>query len=254
MATPRTMPARVSRFLLPKEGAGFEECEDAVGVNAATQRFALADGATEAFDAGSWARALAEGWVVTEPAPLTREGFKAWVAEAGGRWHEGWAGRELPWYAEEKARAGSFAAFVGLAFEADAGGWRWRAVAVGDACLIQRRGGLVVTAVPLSDSSEFGACPALVPSRAAALDAALARAVMASGEAAAGDLFLLLSDAAAAWFLRLSAARDALAEEFDSLLAASENESLAALIRRERAAGRLKDDDVAALRVAVVGA
>jgi hypothetical protein len=236
---------------MPKDGASFEECEDAVGVNVGAGRFALADGATEAFDAGRWARALAAGWVEREAAPLTAEELRPWVAEEGRRLQEGWAGRELPWYAEEKARGGSFAAFVGLGFEEAAGGLRWRAVALGDACLVQRRGRAVLAAAPLDDPEEFNASPVLVPSREAALEGALARAVTAAGAAEAGDVFLLLSDAAAAWFLRLSGAADPLLEEFDSLLAASENEALAALFRAERAAGRIKDDDVAVVRVAI---
>lgn len=250
MKMTRTMPVRVSQFLLPKEGAGPEECEDAVGVNVGALRFALADGATEAFDAGNWARALAAGWVESEGEALSVGEFGRWAAEAGRRWRAGWEGRELPWYAEEKARAGSFAAFVGVGLEGDG---RWRAVALGDACLVQSRGGNILTALPLSDPAEFGAAPVLVASRAAALEGALGRAVAASGEAAPGDVLLLLSDAAAAWFLKLSRAGDALAEEFDSLLAASENDLLAALFGRERARGRIKDDDVALVRIAFEG-
>jgi hypothetical protein len=247
---PQSTRLRAQHFLMPKDGAGVEECEDAVGVNVGAGRFALADGATEAFDAGSWARALASGWVGREEAVSVGE-FRAWVLEEGKRFEEAWAGRELPWYAEEKARAGSFAAFVGVSFAETAGGVRWRAVALGDACLVQRRGGAVVRALPLSDPEEFNASPVLVPSRGAALDGALQRAVEAEGAARAGDLFLLLSDAAAAWFLKLSLAADPLLEEFDSLLAASENGALAALIRAERAAGRIKDDDVAVVRIRI---
>jgi len=236
---------------MPKEGAGAEECEDAVGVNVEALRFALADGATEAFDAGSWARALAEGWVRAEAAPLAVEEFRRWVASEGGRLRESWAGRELPWYAEEKARAGSFAAFVGVGFEEEGRGLRWRAVALGDACLVQLRGGAMLAAMPLSRAEEFNSSPALVPSHEAALGGALAHAVTAGGAAAAGDTFLLLSDAAAAWFFKLFEGRAPLLEEFDSWLAASENEALAGLFRREREAGRIKDDDVAVVRVKI---
>ncbi|MDQ3805786.1 MAG: hypothetical protein M3416_18395 [Acidobacteriota bacterium] len=244
---------RASHFVMPKEGAGLDECEDAVGLDVEGGRFAVADGATEAFDAGSWARALAEGWVGMEAAPLTVEEFKAWVAEEGKRLQESWSGRRLPWYAEEKARAGSFAAFVGLSFEGAGSGLRWRAIALGDACVVQRRGGAVRAAMPLSRAGEFNSCPALVPSHGAALEAALAHAVTAGGGAAAGDTFLLLSDAAAAWFFKLFEERAPLLEEFDSWLAASDNGALAGLFRRERDAGRIKDDDVAVVRVAVEG-
>jgi hypothetical protein len=244
---------RVSQFLAPKEGAGLDECEDAVGVNVAALRFALADGATEAFDAGSWARALAVSWVEREVAALTVEEFKAWAAGEGESLRESWEGKKLPWYAEEKARAGSFAAFVGVSFEAGGGGLSWRSIALGDACLLQRRGREILAATPLVRAEEFNSSPALVPSQEAALDAALSRVVTAGGEAEAGDIFLLLSDAAAAWFLKLSEERAAVLEEFDSLLAASENEALAALLRRERGAGRIKDDDVAAVRIKIEG-
>lgn len=242
---------RVSQFLLPKEGAGAEECEDAVGVNLEARRFAVADGATEAFDAGSWARALAGGWVGGEGERLTVEGFGAWAAGEGERLRESWAGRKLTWYAEEKARAGSFAAFVGVGFGAEGGRLLWRSIALGDACLVQRRGRRVLAATPLAGAGEFNSSPALVPSHAAALGGALARAVVAGGEAEPGDTFLLMSDAAAAWFFRLSESGAVLLEEFDSLLAASDNEALAALLRSERAAGRIRDDDVAIIRIAV---
>jgi hypothetical protein len=249
--SPEGPPIRASHFIMPKEGASLDECEDATGLNVEGGRFALADGATEAFDAGSWARALAEGWVGAGGAPLTVEEFKAWVAGEGRRLQESWSGRELPWYAEEKARGGSFAAFVGLSFEGERGGLRWRAIALGDACVVQRCGGAVRAAMPLSRAEEFHSSPALVPSHGAALEAALAHAVTAEGTAEAGDTFLLLSDAAAAWFFKLSGERAPVLEEFDSRLAASDNEALAGLFRRERGAGRIKDDDVAVVRVAV---
>jgi hypothetical protein len=251
MTAKRSPRILVSKFLMPKEGAGAEECEDAFGVNAEALRFAVADGATEAFDAGSWARTLARGWAGARAGVLTPGEFRAWVAEEGARLRGGWEGRKLPWYAEEKARAGSFAAFVGLAFEAGPRGLRWSALAVGDSCLVRRRGGRVRASLPLSSHTEFNSCPVLVPTHEAALDAALQHLQTAGGAAERGDTFLLLSDAAAAWFLEQSAAGAARVEEFDSRLAASDNEALAELLRAERRAGRLKDDDVAAVRVAV---
>lgn len=245
--------ARVSHFLMPKEGAGLGECEDAVGVNVEGRRFAVADGATEAFDAGRWARTLAEGWAGAGGARLTLKEFGAWVASEGERLRESWAGRELPWYAEEKARGGSFAAFVGLGFEGAGRELRWRAIALGDACLVQLRGGTILAAMPLGRAEEFDSRPPLVPSHAGALGAALARAATAEGAAEAGDTFLLLSDAAAAWFFKLCGEQSPLLAEFDSRLAASDNEALAALVRRERAANRMRDDDVAAVRILIVG-
>ncbi|HEX8293828.1 MAG TPA: hypothetical protein VF570_18835, partial [Pyrinomonadaceae bacterium] len=91
--------------------------------------------------------------------------------------------------------------------------------------------------------------PPLVPSGEHSREAALARLVEREGRAEPGDTFLLMTDALSAWYLEASARRDPRAEQFDSLLAASENGPLSELVRRERAAARMKDDDVAVVRV-----
>jgi hypothetical protein len=236
-------------FLLPKEGSGAEECEDAFAWSADSRRFAVADGATEAFDARRWAVRLAETWVAAESAPLTVEEFRPWLAEQGEWLRASWEGRKLSWYAEEKRRAGSFAAFVGLRLEERGRRVRWDAVALGDSCLVQTRGGRVETAMPVSAHEEFNSAPPLVPSNEAVREAALAKLVSAGGEAERGDVFLLMSDALSAWYLESLSKSDGRAAQFDSLLAASENELLARLLRGERESKRLKDDDVAAVRI-----
>ncbi len=246
-----------THFILPKEGSTLDECEDAVAVNAETLAYSIADGATEAFDAGSWARRLAENWVREERPPLVVEEFRAWVEAQGRTLQESWAerGGALPWYAEEKRRAGSFAAFVGLQFQASVdneGDLCWRVVALGDSCLVRRRGEQILDAVPVASSQDFNSCPVLVPSRAELGAATLARAITREGATREGDVFLLLTDAVAAWYLE-HCERGALktVAEFDSLLAGSQNEEVAELIRHERSAGRMKDDDVAIIRLAV---
>ncbi|HEX8355260.1 MAG TPA: hypothetical protein VF611_20310 [Pyrinomonadaceae bacterium] len=239
-------------FILPKGGSAPEECEDAVAFDPAALRFAAADGATEAFDSGRWAARLAEAWVGDARAPLTAAEFGPWLGEQGGWLHASWEGRKLPWYAEEKRRAGSFAAFVGLRLEARGRGMRWRALALGDSCLLQRRGRELLAALPVSGHEAFGSSPPLVPSSESLRAAALARLVEAEGCAEPGDTFLLLTDALAAWYFEALARRVAAAEEFDSLLAASDNVALAELVRRERAAARMRDDDVAAVGIRVV--
>ncbi|HEX8146981.1 MAG TPA: protein phosphatase 2C domain-containing protein [Pyrinomonadaceae bacterium] len=239
-------------FVLPKGGSTAEECEDAVAFDAGSLRFAVADGATEAFDARRWAARLAAEWVGEVRAPLTAAEFGPWLKEQGAWLHASWEGRKLPWYAEEKRRAGSYAAFVGLRLEASERRMSWRAVALGDSCLVQRRGGEVLDAFPLDSHESFNSTPPLVPSSDSLREAALARLVERQGGAEPGDTFLLMTDALSAWYFETSARRDPRAEQFDSLLAASENGSLSELVRRERAAARMKDDDVAAVRIEVV--
>ena len=239
----------IRHFILPKEGSGPEECEDAVSFDAGSLRFAVADGATEAFDARRWAARLAAEWVGAVRAPLTAREFGPWLKEQGAWLHASWEGRKLSWYAEEKRLAGSYAAFVGLRLEASGKKMNWRAVALGDSCLVHRRGGEVVSAFPLDSHEAFTSTPSLVPSSESLHEAALTRLIGREGRAEPGDTFLLMTDALSAWYLETSARRDPCVEEFDSLLAASENGSLSELVRRERTAARMKDDDVAVVRV-----
>jgi hypothetical protein len=240
-----------SLFVLPKGGAGREECEDAVAADDGALSYAVADGATEAFDAGRWARLLAGEWVRSSPPPTSDAEFRAWAASQGERLQAEWGASALPWYAEEKRRAGSFAAFVGARFDARGAALRWRAAALGDSCFVQTRGGSIVEALPLDQSADFNSSPILLPSAEAPREAALARAVFREGGAAPGDVFFLMSDALAAWFLGSCEQRGEALAEFDSLLASSENERLSDFVSRERKTGRLKDDDVAAIRIKV---
>ncbi len=112
-----------------KLGNELEETEDAAIINLLKLRFAVAAGATEAFDAGRWAQQIAAYWV-SERELLDPEGFWDWIGEQGKRLSESWDFKNLPWYAEEKAYAGSFAAFVGI--QQDLSTSNWRGIALGD--------------------------------------------------------------------------------------------------------------------------
>ena len=105
----------VQSVLLPKAGLRPSECEDAIGIRADRRRFCVADGATEAFDSRRWARLLTKHWVASQGI-LTHEALGVWVQAVATRFENHWTKKSLPWYAEEKAQDGAFAAFVGLAF------------------------------------------------------------------------------------------------------------------------------------------
>ncbi len=240
---------RAQQFLLPKDGAQAAECEDAIGINLTTARCAVADGATEAFDARNWAQLLAEGWVAAESPVLTRESFSAWVAEQGHVLHEAWQGRTLSWYAEEKARRGSFAAFVGVQFEIVEDAIHWTALALGDACLIQQRNGAICHALPIADHQLFTTTPVLVPSRGQLHETAFAPTRVEQGTFEPTDVIWLLSDATAEWFLKRAREHDPILDHFDNLLVADQAAEIAALFAQERRARRIKDDDIAIVRV-----
>ena len=153
---------------LPKRGNTEDEYEDAWAADPARGRFAVADGASETSFAGRWAQLLAEAFLTAarppEPAGWLDEPRRLWAAEV--------MGLELPWYAEMKREQGAFATLLGVGVRGpspDRPG-RWRAVAVGDSCLIQVRGRAAKFALFRSaNPPDFGNQPRLIGSRGGAV-------------------------------------------------------------------------------------
>jgi hypothetical protein len=188
-------PLRWSILRLPKQGNTDAEYEDAWAVDTASGRFAVADGASETSFAARWAQLLTEGFIAAErPADLSD-----WLAGQRRLWLEEVIALELPWYAEVKREEGAFATFLGLGVRAPTAKRRggWRAVAVGDACLMQVRDGHCIHSFPVQKSSEFSNEPRLIASRGADPRLDLGR-----GSFKTGDRLLLMTDALAQWFLQ----------------------------------------------------
>jgi hypothetical protein len=239
-------------FLLPKEGSSTSECEDAVAENTRARRFAIADGATEGFDSRAWARLLVGRWLRIDPPAISAEDFQPLVRFLGLGLHERWNGKTLPWYAEEKAKHGSFAAFLGIQFFIQQNQLSWKAIALGDCCLVHQRGSEICAAFPISDSEDFGSNPVLVPSLGWLQEKAFAELKVLEGTAEEGDEFLLLSDAIAAWYLRNTDDSEHERGKLRSLLRRREREELEQFVRSSRHLGAMRNDDVAALRIAAV--
>ena len=191
---------------VPKRGNRAEENEDATATAPDALRFAASDGATEGWESGPWAARLVAAYVERPPEPAT---FADWL-KATRDWAPPATTGEVPWYAEEKQAQGSFATLVGVELRRSkrTGGWAWRAIAIGDSCLLHVRGEKLALAVPLSSPREFGNRPALVPSATAR---ACPEPGWFAGRAQPGDLFLLATDAAAARMLDPAALPPALA-------------------------------------------
>ena len=234
---------RTQQILLPKSGFESSECEDSIGIDEQNCRFAVADGATEAFDARNWAQRLANNWVRSDAA-LTAEAFHEWVANEGQELHSSWQQLTLPWYAEEKARKGSFAAFVGVELDLRTDTPLWKAIALGDACLLHCRNGVVIKSLPLSNSASFNSAPLLVASDPAIYKTSEQSLVIESGSCENNDVLFLVSDAAAAWYLERFEQNN-YADVFES----RDGEALAEFFENERRAGRIRDDDIAVMRL-----
>lgn len=241
-------------FLLPKEGSSASECEDAVAQNKRARRFALADGATEGFDSRRWARLLARCWIHFEPPAISLDHFQPLTREIGLWLHGRWQHKRLPWYAEEKARLGSFAAFLGIQFYAQPNHLSWKAIALGDCCLVHQRGDEIRDSFPLSRTDNFGSHPVLLPSLPSLQEKAFAELKLLEGTAEVGDEFMLLSDAIAAWYLRDTESAKQERRELRALLDKRACDGLKELIRSSRNHGHMRNDDIAVLRIAAARA
>ena len=236
---------RTQQVLLPKSGFESSECEDVIGIDEQNCRFAVADGATEAFDARNWAQRLAENWVRSDSA-LTSQTFHEWVANEGAALHAAWNQLTLPWYAEEKARKGSFAAFVGVELDLQTDAPSWKAIALGDACLFHCRDGALLKSLPLSNSASFNSAPLLVASDPVLYKNSADSLVIDSGRCQNNDIIFLLSDAAAAWYLERFEQND-----FPDVLRDNDELAAAKFFENERHAGRIRNDDIAVIRLEI---
>jgi hypothetical protein len=242
----------VRSFLLTKSGTGPMECEDAIAFNRSHLIFAIADGATEAYDSRSWARLLVRSWVRIDPAAFAMVDFEPLLRELGIRLHRKWARRKLPWYAAEKAQSGSFTAFLGLQLFPHDNDLHWRALAAGDCCLIHRRNGVVDQTFPISSADDFGWNPILLPSLTSKQKESLRVIRQVEGQTGSGDDFLLLTDAVAAWFLRQveRGSKESILA-FDQAVQSNETEALGEFFGNLRNSREIRNDDIAVLRISI---
>jgi hypothetical protein len=229
--------------VLPKSGGGPRECEDSIAIDIARGRFAIADGATEGFDSRRWARYLTRAWVSASSGNLAPGELPECVRALGQRLARRWAGHALPWYLEDKAHDGAFAAFLGVELTTSG---TWSAVALGDTCLVIERGGRIAHSFPLASADEFSNRPMLVASRGNG-DDTRERMRVGRGECLAGDVLLLMSDAIACWYLGHATANRDQRDAFHGAL--PEPASFSSFVARERAARRLRNDDVAVVKL-----
>ena len=217
-------------FLVPKDGNADDECEDAIAGDPASGRFAIADGASESYASGDWARLLVDAYV-------TKGHSQHWLNAPQLAWQKKTAGTALSWYAEEKSSHGGHATFLGLSIRKDGDSAEWEAIAAGDTCLFVVSHGGILTSFPLGKSSEFSATPTLLSSRGGNPTWSLDRGTLCSG-----DVLLLATDALAR-FLFESDEKSAFAGR--PLIAMEDEDDFALWVAATRATGSLKNDDVA---------
>ncbi|WP_179862279.1 protein phosphatase 2C domain-containing protein [Longibacter salinarum] len=217
---------------LPKAGHDEDENEDAFVVRDETfpVRAAVADGATEAVYSGVWADLLTRQIAALDDWSGT--GWDDAVHAARSEWQTVVDAEpvDVPWYVAEKREQGAFATVLGLVIRGDG---TFEARWVGDCVLIQQSKGSKQS-WPVDDPEAFTHRPALLSSRS---EAGTITAQTTEGTWDQEDVFLLATDAVAAWLLRET---PELAHDADAL-----REQL----RTARQEGHLRNDDCTIIRI-----
>lgn len=237
----------------PKEGSTEAQYEDAWAVSDAGDAcsvataaprltVALSDGASSAVFARDWAQRLVHAFVACEGnAAATNDADLATaIAEHGRQWREAAEQRATSWHAQEKLTSGSAATLLVATLDGDTR--RWDAFAVGDVCLFVIRGGSLKYAFPVTRSGNFDDRPALLSTETRAVFPSVKRFGTAIEP---GDRFLMMTDAASAWFLKTFERKRRPWE-----LIPSDAGQFAAWLQSERADGAMKNDDVTVLDIA----
>lgn len=245
------------RFWLPKAGSTEEEYEDAFspkvfprGMQQPEFIVAIADGATETSYSGLWAKLLVRSFAKGE---LIENQFLEGVSTLQAEWNTHVYRRPLAWYAEEKAKYGAAAAFLGLQLRdlEDEGEGAWRAIAVGDTCLVQTRSEKVIEHFPMEHASEFSNRPFLLSSTAAPEECTRYLSAR-DGRYGCDDSFYLMTDALAAWFF---ASEERGETPWSTLrdLATDEGPEFANWIEGLRQRHEMRNDDVTLIRIDITG-
>ena len=252
------MKIKAEPFCVPKRGNSEDENDDAVWPDTSSEyqkpivRFAVADGATESIFAGRWAKQLV---VAVGENRLSLGNKFPEIQSLRSKWHE-WMGEvKLAWYAEEKARQGTYAALIGLEISASGPGQesdrQWQATALGDACFFHIRGDEIKKRFPVETSDKFDNRPFLLGTRAGDDEALSEKVVQCQGSWIEGDEFYLMTDALACWFLRQIELDNKPLEALRANASSTEPTRFPTWIESLRDKGLIRNDDSTLLRIIV---
>jgi hypothetical protein len=237
----------------PKEGSSDAQYEDAwaaseageaSGLVAASPHLtvAVSDGASAAIFARDWARRLTAAFTTAGiGAAATDAQIGEIAAREGSLWRVEAEKKATSWHAQEKLQNGSAATLLVMTLSSVER--KWDAFAVGDVCLFVVRGGRLKYAFPVAKSAGFDDRPALLSTEARAAFPPVKRFGTA---VEAGDRYLLMTDALAAWFLT---AFENKRTPWETL--PPDHETFAAFVQKERDAAKMKNDDATMIEILV---
>lgn len=211
-----------------------ENNEDSIHIVMDASKIALADGASESFDAKNWAQLLV--------AHVVDKGYSddllSVCSNAYKKLHDP---KKLSWSKAAAYERGSFATL--LLAEENSNKNSINITAIGDSLAVWSDGNQVLDSVPYSHSDQFCEKPTLLSTRLdlnPSLDSEAFHRVTWCYENEPRYLFCM-TDALGAWFLRRIEEGDP--SVYQQLCNLSENAAFLQLVESERSAGRMRRDD-----------
>lgn len=232
-------------YYVEKAGNSRDQYEDASRLDLSTGRFAVADGASSAYDSKNWARLLVDKFVKSPP-ELDGSDLNQWLEGPSLDWTSNISWDELPYYKYNKAQEGAFATFLGVQLNtslddnAESQLLHWHALAVGDSAIIVVRNDRLLTSFPVTLDTVFDNRPALISTNAAYNKQSLKKVVVQHGDLKQGDLMFLVTDAMAEWLLESIRRGE---KPWIDLAGIQDDDQFALMVQRLRTEGKMKNDD-----------
>jgi len=248
-------------FHAPKQGYAPDEWEDGAkgGVFGVSRdgdpliRFAVADGATEAYESRRWVSQLLGSFMSLDQAggmswpDLEYGSMSAWFKAMQEQWQAA-APAAADYIELRKIQQGTLATFVGgQIFGLNTPAPVWRAAALGDSVFFHVRDGHLLNQLPSMRSSDFDSAPEGISTLPERLGRMSDQMRIEQGPLAAGDLLFAATDAFAKWMITCVERGDPLLwQVLGHLVHPVEFGQLVAELRRVMA---MKDDDVTLMRI-----
>jgi len=250
------MSVQIKSFYMQKLGNEPGEYEDSCYYDLNKGKFAIADGASECCFAKIWAMLLTERFVKSDlslfsfknlSSNVWREVFLRFLSIAQKEWVNRINWENLKWNVFEKAKSGAFASFLGLEIRKnrfkERYSYKWRAIAVGDCCLLRVKSQKLVDSFPITDSANFGSMPPMLSSISSPNALNQVEVDSRLGEIESRDMIILATDSVAKWIMQESKINKKIFRDLVSL----ESNELNPYFERLIESRKMKNDDITAI-------
>ncbi|MEM2971502.1 MAG: hypothetical protein QW270_03670 [Candidatus Bathyarchaeia archaeon] len=247
------MSVQLKSFYMQKLGNEPSDYEDSFYYDLNKGKFAIADGASECCFAKIWATLLTESFVKSDLSLFSFKNFSSdvwrkvshgFLSIAQKEWVNKINWENLKWNVFEKAKKGAFASFLGLEIRKkrfkERYSYKWRAIAVGDCCLLRVKSQKLVDSFPVTDSANFGSMPPMLSSISSSKALNEAKVYGKLGEIESGDMMILATDGITKWIMQESKINKQIFRDLVSL----ESSELNSYFERLIESGKMKNDDI----------